>query len=211
MKHTYLLSAIVGLLFSGVAYGQNYISLAVGFSELNSTDVQVSTGRLSTDYEDSTSLVAAVGKNFASFRAEIELSSFGNDVNAHRLNLATPLQGNSGEVSALSLMVNAVKDFRGGPRFSPYIGAGIGFSDVEVQNFGTASIPRIIDGSETVFAYQFFVGAALALSETTDIFGEYRYFTTEDLGIESSASTGSTSTDFGYESNSLRFGVRFDY
>ena len=83
-------------------------------------------------------------------------------------------------------MGNAYYDFSTEGSFSPYIGAGLGYANVEadLDDFG--------DEDDNVFAYQFILGGSFASSETLSVDLQYRYFATDDPefdGLEAEYST----------------------
>jgi hypothetical protein len=71
----------------------------------------------------------------------------------------------------MSLMANVYYDFNRDGMFSPYLGAGIGFSSVDVT-FNPSGV-GIIDDDDTAFAYQVKVGATLNFSDRWEAFAEY--------------------------------------
>ena len=68
-----------------------------------------------------------------------------------------------GEISQTALFVNGYYDFNTIGTFRPYVGAGLGFADVEVT-YRPSGVP-VIDDSETKFAYQVKAGATYFRNE----------------------------------------------
>jgi opacity protein-like surface antigen len=83
-------------------------------------------------------------------------------------------------------MGNAYYDFSTEGSFSPYIGAGLGYANVEadLDDFG--------DEDETELAYQVILGGSFTSSVGLSIDLQYRYFGTDDPefdGLEAEYST----------------------
>ena len=96
-----------------------------------------------------------------------------------------------------AFMVSLYKDFQTKGKFTPFIGAGIGFSEVETEA-ATATIGgttvNLESGSESgLFSYSVAVGTSYEISDSTDIYGKLTYFGTEDysVGIENVDGLGS--------------------
>jgi len=84
-----------------------------------------------------------------------------------------------GEISQTAFFLNGYYDFNAGNSFQPYIGLGLGLSDVEVD-YRPSDI-AVISDSETVFAYQVKGGVTLALNNPFEIYGEAVYRATSDI------------------------------
>ena len=137
-------------------------------------------------------------------RSGIELSYSQSDVDTHRgVNVgggsidgvdaavltgsATPLGATvgavvadgRGEITSTSVFANAYDDINRGGQVQPYIGAGIGVSDVNVT-YNPSGV-GIVDDGETKFAYQVRAGATWQFSEQLEGYGEYTYRATDDI------------------------------
>lgn len=113
----------------------------------------------------------------------------------------------SGDAKATSLMGNAIYDFNAQTSLTPYIGAGIGFAKVEMNNaspFGASSI----NDSDTVGAFQALAGASYALNAQVDLFTDYRYFTTADAGFTAAAGAASS---MNLSTHNVMAGLRFTF
>lgn len=86
------------------------------------------------------------------------------------------------EISSTSLFANLYYDFNRDGQISPYLGAGLGYSDVSVTY--RPSGVGIIDESESKFAYQLKAGATWAISERIDLYGEAAYRATQDVQLD---------------------------
>lgn len=99
--------------------------------------------------------------------------------------VATP---DGDEIESTSIFANLYYDFNREGRISPYVGAGLGYSDVSVQY--SPSGVGIIDDSKGKFAYQLKAGATLAVSERIDLYGEAAYRATDDVKLENTLFPG---------------------
>ena len=107
------------------------------------------------------------------YRTEIELGYRENDTDKISAK-GFVSESIDGDVSTISVMANVFIEFMPEGTFSPFVGAGIGFANVE-GDFDDG-------GSEddTVLAYQGIAGVAFPLSQNLKIDVQYRYFATDD-------------------------------
>lgn len=96
------------------------------------------------------------------------------------------------EFRSTSLMFNAVRDFRVGEAFRPYLGAGLGwtkahlhFSRPRIED-GPLFIPRddIIDDDDTTLAFQLIAGFTIPVTRRFDMALDYRYWSAPSLKYE---------------------------
>jgi opacity protein-like surface antigen len=112
-----------------------------------------------------------------------------------------------GDISNLGVFANVYYDFNRMGAISPYVGAGIGVSNVDVT-YRPSDI-SIINDSETKFAYQIKAGAAYALTERFDVFTELAYRATEDVTFSNQLFPGNLSIE--NQQTTLSFGGRIRY
>ena len=93
--------------------------------------------------------------------------------------VATP---DGDEIESTSIFANLYYDFNRDGLISPYVGAGLGYSDVSVTY--SPSGVGIIDDSESKFAYQLKAGATWSVSERIDLYGEAAYRATDDVELQ---------------------------
>ncbi len=86
-----------------------------------------------------------------------------------------------GDITTLSLFANAYYDFNRDGKFAPYIGAGVGFSDVDIT-FNPSGV-GIVDDGETVLAYQAKLGATLQFNDAWEGYAEYAYRMSDDVEV----------------------------
>lgn len=112
-----------------------------------------------------------------------------------------------GDISSLGIFANAYYDFNLEGQFQPYVGVGLGFSDVDVsyQPSGIA----VIDDGETKFAYQLRAGGSYLVNDTIEVFGEYTYRATDDIETDNVLFPGTL--DIENQQNILSVGVRYNF
>ncbi|MEQ9812051.1 MAG: outer membrane beta-barrel protein [Azospirillaceae bacterium] len=116
--------------------------------------------------------------------------------------------GADGELSALTLMVNALYDFDTGSPVTPYLGAGLGAGNVDYQvAFGGASYGADSWG----VALQVIAGLSYQLSPQLALFADYRFLTVLDSGVEAPYPPGgyTVAVDDDYRAHSFLVGLRY--
>lgn len=86
-----------------------------------------------------------------------------------------------GDIKSTSVFANIYYDFNREGMIQPYVGAGLGYSDVSV-NYSPSGV-GIIDDSEGKLAWQIKGGASWALTDQIDLFGEAAYRATDDVEL----------------------------
>jgi opacity protein-like surface antigen len=168
------------------SFAGTYISGNLGAVIVEDSDFDA--GPLSGEFTFDTGFgfVAALGSSFQNGgRVEAELGYRKNDFDEVKFD-GIGKADIDGDISALSGMGNAYYDFSTKGSFSPFIGAGLGFANIEVDLDGASS------EDDTVFAYQFILGGSFASSETLSVDLQYRYFATDDPefdGVDAEYST----------------------
>ena len=103
-----------------------------------------------------------------------------------------------GDVTALSMMGNGYYDFNNRSRFSPFVGAGLGFANVE---YDLDSMDHKDD--DNVVAYQLILGVGFAATEKFSVDLQYRYFATADPEIDGN--------DVEYHTHNVMLGLRYSF
>ncbi len=180
-----------------VSFAGTYISGNIGAVIVSDSDIDdgVDTGEFS--YDTGFGFLGALGSSFeGGARAEVELGYRKNDFD--ELEVDGFGSGDiDGDLTSLSLMGNVYYDISTEGSFSPFIGAGIGFANLEadLDDFG--------DEDDTVFAYQFILGGSFASSETLSVDLQYRYFATDDPEFDE--------VDSEYSSHNVMIGLRHSF
>ncbi len=125
----------------------------------------------------------AIGYDFGAARIEGEIRNSTGDVDsANATGDGVAVTANAtGEAEVQSYFFNAYYDFETDTKFTPYVGAGIGKSNVDIENLTINGI-SIVNGDEDGTAYQFKLGFSYEIAESADIFVEGSYTTI--YGIE---------------------------
>lgn len=109
-----------------------------------------------------------------------------------------------GDVTAFSIMANAWYEFDMDGSISPFVGAGIGWADVEYD----VGDPADVSGSDSGIAWQVGAGISFDMSEKTALRIEYRYMEVPDLEIlHDGVDLGIDS----YEAQSVIVGFKVDF
>lgn len=174
--------------FINSASAQTYFSGNFGAGLLrdsNLTDELEAPGLLlNIGFDTGYVISGAVGRSFPGFRGEIELSYQDNDVGNFTLGGITvdaATAGISGDVSVLTGMFNGYYDLDMGTALTPYITAGVGYSDVNftfaIDDPDVGTITE--DDSDSAISFQIGVGAGYEISENMVFDLRYRYFTAD--------------------------------
>jgi opacity protein-like surface antigen len=182
---------------TSASFAGTYISGTLGAVIVNDSDIDdgVDTGEFS--YDTGFGFLGALGSSFeGGGRAEVEVGYRKNDFDEIKVD-GLGSADIDGDLTSLSLMGNAYYDISTEGSFSPFIGAGIGFANLEgdLDDFG--------DEDDTVFAYQFILGGSFASSKTLSVDLQYRYFATEDPDFDG--------LDSEYSSHNVMIGLRSSF
>ena len=194
---TVVLVCLLLFLSSSYAFAADgpYFSVNIGAAFL--TDSDISGDGLDGEIKFDTGLAAsaAIGTSIDSFRVEGEISYQKNDIDEVSIDGfgSASLDGDS---TAFTLLLNGYYDFSNDSAFTPYLTAGIGYSNVEVDVEGSSD-------DDNVFAYQLGAGVGYAVSEQATIDLKYRYFATEDLDIDGA--------DVEVASHNIYLGIRVNF
>ena len=91
--------------------------------------------------------------------------------------------GGSGDAESLAVMANGFFDLRTGTKWTPYVGAGVGWALVknDIDAFGSCfSDPPFVDDEDGVFAYQLMAGITYQVTNSISLGIGYRFFSTSD-------------------------------
>lgn len=112
-----------------------------------------------------------------------------------------------GDITNTALFANLYYDFAMGGVFEPYVGAGIGFAQVDVDY--SPSGVGIINGDDTAFAWQLKGGVTWKIDPSWEAYGEYAYRQTDDLSFDNQLFPGSL--DIENTQSIFSAGVRFRF
>lgn len=207
MLEVLLAVGMVLVLGASVSFAAPYISGSLGAVWVTDSDVSEAEEGIAVDgeisFDTGVGIIAAVGNDFDNgFRAEAEFGYRKNDMD--ELDATVYIYGDAysgsgsidGDVTAIALMANAFYDFMPQGKVSPFIGAGLGFANVEGELEGS-------EEDDNVFAYQAVAGVAFSVTQQMKIDVQYRYFATEDADFDG--------TDFEYATNNAMVGLRYSF
>lgn len=183
-----------------------YGAFGVGPSFLSDVDVTQAGVGGSTEFDTGAAFSGAVGKVFNDFRGEAELFAGVNDISS--LKAGGGSVSASGDVTALALMLNGYYDISTNSKWTPYIGGGVGFANVSINDFAAVGL-FLADDDDTVFAYQLKAGIGYQFTPRIDGTLGYRYFGTADADfVDSSGAPFSTD---GAQINAVEIGLRIRF
>lgn len=186
-----------------------------------------------TEFDPGWSLAPALGYAFGNgFAVEAEIPYFANDVDAHRglalgpdalgsedaavlisgaeplgTSVSALLADGRGDTRTIGYMANALYHFDTGTGFRPYVGAGLGVAETQVDFAPSGT--RVVDADDNGFAWQVKAGVTYALSRNVDVFGEYRFFRQDEAEVQLGLLPGKVEVES--EAQTLSAGVRFRF
>ena len=178
-----------------------YISGGIGANIANDSDISGNGINTDARYDNGIAGVLALGHAYANgIRGEFEVNRRRNSIDQS----GTTATGGSGSV--IGAMINGYYDFATGTSFIPYLGAGIGYGNLEmnVNPVGTTALSN--DGSG--LALQGIAGIAYQMTDNWASTLEYRYYTLQGVDIKTQAGSG---VDVDYDSHSIMVGLRYTF
>lgn len=165
----------------------NFGLVSVSDSTLNGN----SSGELS--FDSGFGFVAAIGNGFDGPRGEVEVAYRTNDLDGFSLGGSSG--STNGDISSLAVMGNLLLDVAISENVRPFLGAGIGLANVEIDSSDSSD--------DTVFAYQAIAGLGFPLTHVTTLDLQYRYFASEDPNFDGAKAE--------YQTHNFFAGLRFDF
>jgi opacity protein-like surface antigen len=172
------------------AYPYASIQLGVGFPSDLTGDFDflgLATLKKTVDLNTGFNGEAAIGYKFPSFRTDLSVgySSFGSKTQTITVpDFGSASVSGKGSVDLFTVMVNGYYDFKiknqdgGTSRWSPYIGAGIGWGNLSTPGCAISSCTLFDSGSASTFAYQGKVGVSYRATDSGFVFLEGGYLGT---------------------------------
>ncbi|MEP4486594.1 outer membrane protein [Marinobacter alexandrii] len=186
-----------------------------------------------TKFDDGDGFNLALGMIIESFRVELEYSATDADVDKHTgvsaagidltsIDAGVLITGNVGDLGVSvgdlvangqgsleteSFFLNGFYDFHNSTNFTPFIGAGIGYTNIDVDY--KPSNVQIINDDDDVFSYQVSGGVSYAFTDFFHLVGSIRYRTSDDASVNSSL----LPAKFDIENESLMYdiGLRYNF
>ena len=203
--------ALLPLAAAPAAAGGWYVQAFVGANFADDIEFDVDAGAIETSLDDGYVWSIGGGYRFKRFRLDAELDTpRETDVDVHRLN-GVEQGGSRGDVQSEAGMGNIVYDFNKDKRVSPYVGAGIGWAEIELTDFGTDENPEIVTAEDTLFAWQFLAGVGIDVDEHWIVDFSLRYYATEYGTFEPAPAVGAQRVEVDYSSFSFTAGFRYNF
>ncbi|GFO70557.1 outer membrane channel protein [Geomonas limicola] len=174
-----------------------YLGGSLGVSIVHDTDIHDPSGNATFEYDPGFAFNIAGGYNFEPGRLEAEFGYKNADVSRATVGaLSGSVSGT--DITVLSYMFNGYYDFKlSGTPVTPFVGAGLGILHGELDVQGSK-------GDDTVFGYQFMLGAGYKVNRNITLDLSYRF-----QGAASDFSESGTS--FSYNSSNILFGMRYNF
>ena len=181
-KH--IISALLLASTVSTAHAGWYTESSILNSDLDDTSLS-STGRnVNIDFDEDVGFSSAIGFEYSNgLRLEGEYLSTENDTETVNFN-GNNFSGSAarGNVETESIFFNVIKSFNSASTYSPYIGVGVGYTDVESSvSYGNG--PAAINDSDEVFSYQLLAGLDVAFTPKLSGFVEYRFVGADDVSL----------------------------
>jgi opacity protein-like surface antigen len=180
-------------------------------------DTTVSGFDVNTPFNDSVTFDPGIyvggtgGYDFGFLRLEGELSYRNAKLDTVNEN-GVPFRNVDGDLGVFATMFNAFFDLHNSSRVTPYLGGGIGFANVHIndttgRNTSGNFIRLYDDSNDTVFAYQVGAGMDIAINSRYSLDVGYRYFITEKAKLDGDF----ISSDLRFESHNALVGFKFKF
>jgi opacity protein-like surface antigen len=199
-----------------VAYGGPYFGAKIGANWADDYSTLVDGGGAADTFDFDTGFTGSIVAGYAfggrwgmlSPRLEVEAGYLQADVDTLSLNggAGTP---NTGDVDAFYWFTNLLLDIpMSGWGFTPFIGGGIGFAQVDFNNLNLPAAPGTVtfNDSDTTFAWNLTAGLAYDISRNVTFDVAYRFVQFSDVNITNTTGTVNTSDDL--SNHQVTAGVR---
>ena len=170
----------------------------------------------SWDFDLGFGVDAALGYDFGSFRSDVEFTFMSSkavfDVDKDDRRGVNVVADDT--LTILALTANAWYDLDTGTAWTPYIGIGVGATNLSVQlSEGTDDDDRYFDGTGWGFAYQAGVGVAFEVLNGFSLTAGYQFFGTLETEVldegQSTADDDDSSVSPTLMAHGVQLGMRF--
>jgi len=197
-----ILGCMVMLLFASAAYSADgfYVGGNFGLAMASDSNVSDPSGEITVEFDPGIAIGTYIGYTFGKMRIEGEIAGQKNDIDqiGAKISGVSISSDMNGEETNVAFLANGYYDFTNSSPFTPFVSAGIGFANVniEVEDLD-------VSDDDTVFAYQVGVGIAYTINERVSIDAKYRYLGTTDVEI--------AGADCEFGSHNILAGVRISF
>jgi len=191
---------LVGLLLmvpatSALAVGP-YMGVSGGVSVIHDGDIDDDFDSVEAKYDTGFGFNINAGYNFEPYRLEFEFGYKNADMDEVS-GYGETFSVSDTEITVMSFMANALYDFKTKSPFTPYLGAGIGLlnGELEIGDY---------EEDENTFGYQLIVGGAYNINKNLAFDLSYRFqHAPSDFSVEG--------VDVEYMSSSFMAGIRYNF
>ncbi len=208
MKQLTQLLLAIAMVFSLSSFAYSgtglYVGGDLGLSFADDVNTSDPDGTISLD--TGLALGGYVGYSFENnLRVEGEISYQGYSLDKMKFKGDSSSYPMDGTVGSVAFMANGYYDFKNSSIVTPFVGAGVGFATVAIENDSYGRFDPIgdLDDNDTVFAYQLTAGVGIDITERITLDVKYRYFATQDVDLENTTAE--------YSSNNIYTGIRFSF
>ncbi|MEC8426978.1 MAG: porin, partial [Pseudomonadota bacterium] len=186
-----------------------------------------------TEFDRGDSYSIALGKRFNQWRVELAYSRGSSDIDEHNgvsaagialdaIDVGVLITGNVGDlgistgdfvanaggsIDTETWMINAYYDFDLGWPVTPFIGAGIGISDVDVDY--SPSNTEIIDDDDRATVYQWAIGLSYPVTDNVKLQFSYSQLRSDDVEVD--ATLIPAKFEIENDSSHYNFSLRFSF
>jgi opacity protein-like surface antigen len=217
MKENCRLILVCFFLFALVSplWAQNpgpYLGVYVGGQFLAPSESSDSLGTFNLEYQPAAPSGSVVlgwelepGSNIGEGRVELEYTRRRNRLDQAEFNDGKVSA--DGDVTADSLLMNAFGVYRSSSIWTPYLGAGLGVARISAADLNVTG-QTLSDDDALVFAYQFGVGADIAITDFLTLDLGYRLFNTTKAKLKEA---NGEEFKLEYLSHSAMLGLRLSF
>ncbi len=178
-----------------------YVSLQGGPSLFENQNHRLVTGGVAaattavqTKSDTGFNVAGEIGYDFGAFRTGFELGyqraglgDVDNKIGAAFVGGPGVNSVTSGNVSALSFMLNGLFDFAGGDSgWTGSVGGGVGVAQYKASKLATGILNPFLNDSDTGFAWQALAGIRKSISDNVDLNLGYKYFNIPKINVVAS-------------------------
>ncbi len=156
--------------------------------------------------DEGVAIAAGLGYNFGFVRAEMELSFQKNNYEHYSSSWGFGGPYIDGDLTSTALFANGYYDFRNASPFTPFVGAGLGYAMVEVNDM-TSDDGTVTNVDDKVFAYQLMAGFSYAINRSLAFDFTYRFVNTTEPSFKDRYGT----VDYEFTSHNFLMGARVNF
>lgn len=178
-----LLTAVIAMTLAHGVHAGLYARGGLMFNSPRDISIKGIASDYNAALDSSAGFNIAVGGKLSIFRVEGEINYF--DTNIKDVDVSGVIA--SGDFRRTSFFANALLEIPFTPIVEPYVGVGIGVSQVKIDFAGLASggggssFTSSADSSQ--FSYQLMAGLRFSFFEMVSIYGGYRYLNVDGLSF----------------------------